>query len=178
MKIIILSIILAATTAFSQTYNRSDYGTWIDADKDCQNTRQEVLIEESLVPATLDPENCKVISGLWFDIYSGKLFTNPSDLDIDHLVPLENAHISGGYEWNQSKKKEYSNYLGEKIHLIAVSKSSNRSKQNKSPDRWLPTFEPVRCAYVKEWKNVKVKWNLSMNEEEKTFIDNYIKECN
>ena len=77
-------------------YSRTLYGGWNDADRDCQNTRQEVLIAESVQPVKLDAKQCRVISGLWNDPYTGKTFTNPSDLDIDHFVPLAEVHRSGG----------------------------------------------------------------------------------
>ena len=72
-------------------YNRDLYGGWIDADGDCQNTRQEVLIEESLIPVELDSRGCRVQSGEWFDPFTGQTCTNPGDLDIDHFIPLAEA---------------------------------------------------------------------------------------
>ena len=30
------------------SYNRKDYPHWIDLDKDCQDTHQEILVEENL----------------------------------------------------------------------------------------------------------------------------------
>lgn len=179
MKKIIAIIVLLVSASFAQTYNRNDWGaSWADADKDCQNTRQEVLIQESLIPVTLDSTGCKVVSGLWLCLYTGSIVTEPSKLDIDHLVPLENANVSGGYEWPKTKKKEYANVLTNPFHLVAVVSSTNRTKQSKSPDQWMPTFAPFRCTYLKEWIKVKQEWNLSMTESEKIAIDSMLKtEC-
>lgn len=64
-----------------QEYDRGHYKHWIDADKDCQNTRDEVLIAEAdpSVPLEFKPRSdgkkCKVISGKWNDPYTGKTFT-------------------------------------------------------------------------------------------------------
>ena len=41
-------------------YSRSDYNHWIDEDKDCQDTRQEVSIIESLIKVKLDKKGCIV----------------------------------------------------------------------------------------------------------------------
>lgn len=146
----------------SGEYNRDDWGSWIDEDKNGLNTRHEVLAEESLIKPVIS--NNKVIKGKWFDKYTGKYFTNPSDLDIDHLVPLKNAHISGASNWSKKKKNRYYNYLKYDNHLIAVSKSANRNKNDKSPVNWLPPNKEYQCEYVREWFKIKTAWGLAIEE--------------
>ena len=52
-----------------------------------------MLIEESLTPVTFKTEKgCRVVSSSWLGAYSGNVFTDASKLDIDHLVPLKEAH--------------------------------------------------------------------------------------
>ncbi|TKZ36128.1 GmrSD restriction endonuclease domain-containing protein [Brachyspira catarrhinii] len=143
-------------------YNREDWGNWIDEDGDGLNTRHEVLAEESLIKPVIS--NNKVISGKWFDKYTGKYFTNPSDLDIDHLVPLKNAYINGASNWSKKKKNRYYNYLKYDNHLIAVSKSANRNKSDKSPVDWLPANKEYQCEYVREWFKIKTAWGLTIEE--------------
>ena len=143
-------------------YNREDWGNWIDEDGDGLNTRHEVLAEESLIKPVIS--NNKVVSGKWFDKYTGKYFTNPSDLDIDHLVPLKNAYISGASNWSKKKKNRYYNYLKYDNHLIAVSKSANRNKSDKSPVDWLPPNKEYQCEYVREWFKIKTAWELAIED--------------
>lgn len=143
-------------------YDRDEWGSWIDEDGDGLNTRHEVLAEESLIKPVIS--NNKVVSGKWFDKYTGKYFTNPSDLDIDHLVPLKNAYISGASNWSKKKKNRYYNYLKYDNHLIAVSKSANRNKSDKSPVEWLPPNKEYQCEYVREWYKIKTAWGLSIEE--------------
>jgi hypothetical protein len=38
---------------------------------------------------------CKVTSGTWYDPYTDRTYSDPQDLDIDHVVPLANAWRSG-----------------------------------------------------------------------------------
>ncbi|KLI33806.1 MULTISPECIES: GmrSD restriction endonuclease domain-containing protein [Brachyspira] len=143
-------------------YNRDDWGDWADEDNDGLNTRHEVLARESLVKPVIS--NNRVISGKWYDKFTGKYFTNAKDLDIDHLVPLKNAHISGASNWSKEKKNEYYNYMKNENHLVAVSKGANRSKGDKSPVEWLPPNEEYQCEYVREWYKIKTDWGLTIEE--------------
>lgn len=143
-------------------YNRDDWGDWADKDNDGLNTRHELLARESLVKPVIS--NNRVISGKWYDKFTGKYFTNARDLDIDHLVPLKNAHISGASNWSKEKKNEYYNYMKNENHLVAVSKGANRSKGDKSPVEWLPPNKEYQCEYVREWYKIKTDWGLTIEE--------------
>jgi hypothetical protein len=155
---------LAAEVTTIPDYNRAEYGSWIDSDKDCQNTRAEVLISESRIQVTFtDTRNCTVATGEWFDPYNGLTYTSASYLDVDHFVPLEEAHESGGYAWDSVKKKAYANFLDDPAHLIAVSSSTNRSKGSRDPALWMPPQKGYWCEYLKAWVGVKVRWGLEMD---------------
>lgn len=143
-------------------YNRNEWGNWIDEDNDGLNTRNEVLARESLIKPIIS--NDKVISGKWYDKFTGKYFNNPRDLDIDHLIPLKNAYMSGASNWSKKKKNQYYNYLKNENHLIAVSRGANRSKSDKSPIEWLPPNKEYQCEYVREWYKIKTYWGLTIED--------------
>ena len=151
-------------------YNRKLYGGWIDADADCQNTRHEVLISESTVPVTLNARDCKVIAGRWEDPYTGRVFTDPRNLDIDHFIPLAEVHRSGGHAWTPGKRRRYANDLSNPTTLIAVWKSANRSKGDRDPVHWLPPNRAYRCEYLKIWVELKRHWGLGADPVEKQFL--------
>ncbi len=150
------------------SYDRGEWGRWADDNKDGQATRQEVLIEESEISVTFKTErNCKVASGRWTCPYTGTVYTDPSELDIDHTIPLREVHYSGGYLWTKDQKKLYFNGI-EPEHLVAVSASANRSKGSRRPDEWMPVIN--ECKYLKDWMKIKGRWGLDYGCEEAQII--------
>ena len=120
-------------------YERNDWKHWEDHDGDCQDARQEVLIAESLVPVTYKTDReCRVETGWWYGAFTGTHIEDPGNLDIDHLVPLKNAHNSGGWPWTADRREEYANYLGDDDHPIAVLDRANQSKGARGPEEWRP----------------------------------------
>jgi hypothetical protein len=145
-------------------YNRDEWGRWIDVDKDCQNSRAEVLIEESAVPVTFTTENkCAVATGQWTCPYTGAVVTSATLLDIDHVVALEEAHNAGGWRWTKEQKLAYANDTTNPLHLVAATASANRSKGARPPTEWLPTDPTKRCAYLKARVIVLEKWGLALD---------------
>ncbi|MDE2698253.1 MAG: HNH endonuclease [Gemmatimonadota bacterium] len=155
----------------SVPYDRDLYKHWVDEDKDCQDARQEVLVAESTIPVTLDSSGCKVLSGRWECPYTGRVFTDPKRLDIDHYVPLAEVHRSGGNVWAAAQRESYANDLSNPNTLVAVYLGANRSKSDRDPSDWLPPDETYRCEYLRTWVALKKHWGLSMDPKEKAFID-------
>lgn len=157
------------------SYKRSLYSHWSDADGDCQNTRHELLIINSLQPVTFtNAKKCTVKTGLWWDPYTGRSFTLASDLDIDHLVPLAHAHAHGGDAWDAQKRKAFAN---DSINLVAVDDETNRNKSAKAPQQWMPPNKEYWCQYVSRWQAVKDKYQLTYGLEEKQFIQQLWAQC-
>lgn len=153
----------------ASTYARAKFKVWIDADHDGEDTRAEVLKAESLKPVT-ENKYGTVKTGKWVSRYDGKTFTVASKLDIDHLVPLEEAWVSGAAGWSATRRTAYANDIGYAADLIAVSAHANRSKGDREPNAYLPPERSYRCTYVKSYIAVKYRWKLSVNSTEKTTL--------
>lgn len=156
-------------------YKRADWPHWIDTDRDCQNTRSEILIRASSRPVTYrNTKKCSVIAGEWHDPYTGKTWHKASDLDIDHVVPLKWAHIHGGDQWPVARKREYAN---DNANLIAVEDNANQAKSDKGPVDWMPPNQGFRCEYLKRFNHVVVKYQLSYTASEKRIVERMQKAC-
>jgi len=162
----------------SADYDRDDWGSgWSDADGDCINTRHEVLIVESLEPAVLNSSGCTVSSGRWYAAFAGVYVDDPSSLDIDHFVPLANAHDSGGWAWSAETKSSFYNDLSDPQHLIAVTASENRSKGARGPEDWKPSDPTYWCQYAYSWVDIKVRWTLTVTSAELAALQSMLESC-
>ena len=98
-------------------YVRDKFKHWDDVDRDCQNTRSEVLRQETKRRVT---GSCAVRTGRWISQYDNAIRYRASALDVDHLVPLAEAWDSGARSWSAAKREAFANDLTETRSLIAV----------------------------------------------------------
>ena len=175
---LVTAIVVAEWQSDILDYDRDDWKHWTDSDGDCQDTRQEVLIEESSISVTfVDDRMCRVASGSWTDPYTGVMTEDPSGLDIDHLVPLANAHDSGGHAWDRDRKERFANNLLFAGHLIAATASANRTKGRKGPEEWRPTDQDYWCQYAVDWITVKREWELTATQAEVDALREMLDTC-
>ena len=152
-------------------YDRDLFKHWIDADEDCQDTREEVLVAESRVPV----DGCTVTTGEWFSWYDRATWTQASDVDIDHLVPLKEAWDSGARQWDAATREAYANDLGDSRALVAVTDNVNQSKGDQDVAEWLPDFGV--CRYVRQWVAIKLRWSLAVDDAERKVLRHRARHC-
>ena len=143
-----------------------------------RDTGQEVLIAESLETVTYETDReCRVETGQWWAPHLGHHLGNPSHLDVDHHVPLKNAHLSGGWQWDADRKEEYANFLEDPDHLVAISSRHNRSKGARGPEEWAPPDNALWCQYATDWAEIKERWDLRMTEPEAEAVVEMLGTC-
>lgn len=166
----------------SEAYMRKEhFGRWINdpTDESCMNTRAKVLVRESEKEVTFRNEKqCVVDSGKWLDRYSNSEFTSSREIQIDHMVPLKHAYMSGAWAWDYKTRCLYANYMGYNNHLVPASVHENTSKGDRAPNKYLPSEISYRCQYIKDWLAIKLIWKLNMTDDEAQAIHEVIENYN
>ena len=174
----VLRVTISEVPAVLPDYDRDDWKHWVDADGDCQDARNEVLIAESRTAVTFRTDRkCRVAAGEWLTPYGKVIVTDPSKLDVDHMVPLGNAHGSGASHWTDQRKERYANYLSDPQHLIAVTASANRSKGARGPEDWTPEDRTYWCQYAVDWITIKHHWHLYVTQREHDSLVEMLNTC-
>lgn len=171
MRHLVLFALLACSSLPSQNasakYQRKHWRHWTDRDKNCLNTRQEILKARSLVPVTMNKRGCTVVKGKWNDYYFPETLENAKQVDIDHLIPLKHAHESGGARWSKKRKEEFAN---DPENLVITNRKYNRQKGAQGIDTWLPVHREYACKYMRDWIKVKTKYALQISQAERNAV--------
>ena len=173
--ILLVTVILVSlqSMAMPRAYDRHDWKHWLDSDKNCRNTRTEVLIRDAQVVGYATTKKCKIKKGTWFDPYTLKTISSPTKVHIDHIVPLKHAHLAGAESRSAEKKAAFAN---DEENLIAVDGTANIQKGAKSPDEWKPHIS-YWCTYAQKWVAVKMKYKLRSTAKEKETLRVMLETC-
>jgi Protein of unknown function (DUF1524) len=165
---------LPVATEVRTGYSRDEFQHWIDADGDGCNTRNEVLIAEADDPVTVGG-GCALSGGRWFSYYDRVSWTQTSDVDIDHMVPLAEAWDSGARTWSDATRRDFANDLGDYRTLVGVTDNVNQTKGDQDIAQWLPTYD--NCRYLREFVAVKLRWRLTVDSAEKAAMSSLASSC-
>jgi hypothetical protein len=160
-------------------YSREKFPHWSDAqeygwdiqDSSC-DVRDAALIRDG--ENVQVGEGCDVTSGEWFDPYTGNTYADPSEIDIDHIVPLANAWRSGASSWDEQQREQYAN---DPEVVLSVEDNANQEKGDKGPEAWKPPRREVWCDYAIRWVGIKAEYDLSVNEQEKFALEEMLDTC-
>jgi hypothetical protein len=96
----------------TSSYKRSKFGTgWISQGNGC-TTRDRVLLRDGLDPTA--GSGCAVTATHRRSVYDGLISTVRGRVDIDHIVPLANAWVSGASKWSRARRVAFANDLAER----------------------------------------------------------------
>lgn len=128
------------------------------------DTRNDIL-RSQLTHVQLDPKTrgCTVLSGVLDpDPYTGAVLqfrkgTTSSDIEIDHVFPLEAAWHAGAHNWPLAKRVSFAN---DPSNLLAADGSANSAKGSKPIAEWLPPNPDYVCTYIATYLRVAVNYQL------------------
>lgn len=158
-------------------YDRDLFGyAWKDIDKNGCDTRNDMLIRD-LVERQMDGD-CTVMSGVLYpDPYTGEeiVFVRGKSLvDIDHVVSLGNAWVTGAAKWSKGERELFAN---DPLNLLAVEASANRQKSDGDAATWLPSNKSFRCDFVALQVAAKVKYGLWVTKAERKAMLGVLSSC-
>ena len=157
-------------------YRKLFYDTWGVTSSGC-NTREAILVRD-LTDAVVN--NCKVMSGILADPYTGKRIEfkrgqeTSSAVQIDHVVALSNAWATGAFAFDEVRRYEISQ---DPLNLLAVDGPANQEKSDQDAADWLPSNQAFQCQYVARQISVKYKYELWVTPAEKAKMLEVLSRC-
>ncbi|MCU1547650.1 MAG: hypothetical protein JWO29_601 [Arthrobacter sp.] len=163
-------------------YSREEFGpAWADVDHNGCDTRNDILARdlanETFKPGTKD---CVVATGTLADKYTGRTISfvrgadTSSEVQIDHIIPLNNAWQTGAQQISAEQRRQFAN---DPLNLMAADGPTNGAKSDKDAATWLPPNKAFRCEYVVRQTAVKAKYQLWVTQAEHDAIAGILATC-
>ena len=163
-------------------YSRAQFGpAWSDVNRNGCDTRNDILKRDlTNVVFKEGTRDCVVVTGDLIDPYSGTLINfekgngTSTLVQIDHLVALGNAWVTGAFKLTLKQRTELAN---DPLNLLAVQGRLNSQKQDGDAATWLPPLKSFRCKYVARQIAVKAKYGLWVTAPERSAMKNILAKC-
>lgn len=160
---------------------------WKDVDGNGCDTRNDILKRDLRDVTTAGRNNCRVTGGVFDDPYTGKTIhfkfgkDTSSAVQIDHVVALHDAWMTGAQKLTQEQREALAN---DPENLLAVDGPENQRKGDGlclngkgCTGMYLPPNEEYRCEYAAKFTEVKSKYNLGLTEGQKETLVPLLEQC-
>lgn len=113
-------------------------------------------------PEDLDERYAERIGG-YFAPYTGRVFGNAREVDIEHIVARHEAAQSGACGWSVDQRRAFAS---DPLEItIAAPRVNRQLKSDRDPAEWMPPKAPA--WYAARWIIIKRKYGLSVDEAER-----------
>ena len=112
------------------------------------------------------------MDGRIFDPYTGSIFMDRSQVVIEHIVAISEAHDSGLCKASMYVRKLFASDL---LNLTSASPSVNRKKWPRDAAEWLP--EKNSCWFADTVVKVRNKYGLTVDRKEADALENVLSSC-
>lgn len=145
------------------------------------DTRNDILARDlDAVEFKPRTRNCVVLSGDLADPYTGELIhfqrgeKSSQKVQIDHVVALKNAWVTGAARWDDKKRQQFAN---DPTNLLAVDGPANMAKGSQDAASWLPSNNAYRCTYVSKQVGIKKDYGLWVTPPERDAMQAILTHC-
>lgn len=156
-------------------YDREEFGSGWTKITGCDT--RSIILNRDLTDTMID-EECRVVSGVLQDPYTGKTIqfqrTDGDAVQIDHVVALSDAWQKGAQQLTRAQRVQLAN---DPLELLAVDGAANQQKADGDAATWLPSNKAFRCQYVARQVAVKQKYTLWVTEAEKAAMISVLSGC-
>lgn len=96
----------------------------------CREPRDTLLAQLSAVPVEWNADKCQVTFGHWRDFVTGARLTDPTQVELFHMVPLDWASARGAIDWHDQKRTRF---YTDPRNLMVTTPQGRAQFENKTP---------------------------------------------
>ena len=145
---------------------------WADLDRDCQNTRTEVLVAQCPFVEFKGGGRCSVAAATCLDLYAGVEVASTSaskTFDVDHLFSAHQAWLRRAWT-----KEEFVHFFNDEDNLVLTTFRTNRRKSERMPQDWCPSSRGARMLAGRRITRVVERYHLSLTSREQAGVNAWL----
>ena len=141
-------------------YERENFGDGWGTQRTGCTTREAVMASAWQIDSCALPYRQWDMSAAapFDDPYTGTPL-DPSEVEIDHIIPLRAAWDSGAHAWPEDKRIAFAN---DPLNLVVTSRTANQAKSDSLPSEWVPPKKNARCDYARRIALIARTYSLAL----------------